>query len=92
MAKLKEEKSIYPVSGMHCAACAGKVESVLNSLDGVKEAVANFASREASVEYDPDVITPERMRDAVRRYGYTLHIEMSEEELDRMREAEMRKV
>lgn len=43
MAKLKEEKSIYPVSGMHCAACAGKVESVLNSLDGVKEAVANFA-------------------------------------------------
>ncbi|WP_304467573.1 cation-translocating P-type ATPase, partial [uncultured Muribaculum sp.] len=92
MAKLKEEKSIYPVSGMHCAACAGKVESVLNSLDGVKEAVANFASREASVEYDPDVITPEQMRDAVQRYGYTLHIEMSEEELDRMREAEMRKV
>ena len=41
-----------PIDGMHCAACASRVERELNGLAGV-EASVNFATEEATVEFDP---------------------------------------
>jgi len=38
-----------PIDGMHCAACAGRVERELNGLSGVGQ----FATEEATVEFDP---------------------------------------
>lgn len=56
------------VDGMSCAACAGRVESALNKLPGVRASV-NFATRVATIDAGADLPTPE-LCDAVRRAGY----------------------
>jgi P-type Cu+ transporter len=56
------------VTGMSCAACAGRVESALNKLPGVRASV-NFATRVATVDAGEDVSAPELCA-AVHRAGY----------------------
>jgi Cu+-exporting ATPase len=55
--------------GMTCAACAARIEKVLNRTDGVRAAV-NFANETARVEFDPAKATTEAVIEAVRRAGY----------------------
>ncbi len=60
---------------MACAHCSANVERTLNSLDGVNEASVNLASRSALVDYDPERISLEQMKQAVSDIGYDLVIE-----------------
>jgi len=57
------------ISGMTCAACATRIETVLNRLPGV-EANVNFASEKASVRYRPGQADAAGLIAAVRRAGY----------------------
>jgi Cu+-exporting ATPase len=59
-----------PVLGMHCVACAARIEKVLTNSPGVAGAGVNFATGRATVEYDPSATSPEALRDAVRGQGY----------------------
>ncbi|OHV05590.1 heavy metal translocating P-type ATPase [Mycobacterium talmoniae] len=56
------------VTGMTCAACAARVETALNKLDGVRASV-NAATRVATVDVAGDVELSE-LCGAVRRAGY----------------------
>jgi Cu+-exporting ATPase len=59
------------VTGMTCAACAGRVERALAAVPGVVAATVNLASERAEVRVDPDApAEPVLLRDAVRRAGY----------------------
>ncbi len=60
------KKETFPVLEMTCAACAISVESMLKSVEGVKNAGVNFANQDAWVEYDPAIATPELRRSASR--------------------------
>ncbi len=42
-----------PVTGMTCSSCVRTVERTLKQTDGVSEAVVNFATERASINYDP---------------------------------------
>ena len=68
-------KETFPVLEMTCAACAVSVESMLQSVEGVKNAGVNFANQDAWVEYDPAVATPTMLQNTVRSIGYDLVIE-----------------
>ncbi|MFQ9315180.1 heavy metal translocating P-type ATPase [uncultured Dysgonomonas sp.] len=68
-------KKTFPVLQMSCASCAISAESIVKGLDGVNNASVNFATATLSVEYQPDVITPEQIRTAVQDGGYDLLIE-----------------
>jgi Cu+-exporting ATPase len=57
------------LSGMTCAACAARIEKVLNRAPGVTAGV-NYATETAHVEYDPAQATPEGLIEVVRRAGY----------------------
>src|SRR5262249_58908554 len=57
------------LTGMTCAACAARIEKVLNRTDGVRAAV-NLATETAHVEFDADKATPQALIEAVRRAGY----------------------
>ncbi len=57
------------LTGMTCAACAARIEKVLNRADGV-EAAVNFATETARVRFDPDKSDPKRLIEAVRKAGY----------------------
>lgn len=56
------------VSGMTCAACAARVESRLNKLDGVRASV-NYATRVATVDA-PEALTINELCGVVQRAGY----------------------
>ena len=51
------KKSVFPVRGMTCAMCVGRVEDALQSVPGVVAANVNLASEKATVEYTPGVIS-----------------------------------
>lgn len=73
---------IFPVTGLHCAACAANVERCLQRQNGVTQAAVNLASANATVTYDPSTISPAQMQKAVEDSGYGLIIDThSPEEL-----------
>jgi P-type Cu+ transporter len=57
------------VSGMTCASCAHRIEQKLNKLDGV-HATVNYATEQASVSYDPQVVAPTDLIASVQSIGY----------------------
>ncbi len=60
------------LEGMTCAACATRIEKVLNKLDGV-EALVNFAAEKARVTIAPGSSSVEQVIEAVGKAGYRAH-------------------
>lgn len=71
----KIEKKIYPVLGLHCAGCAANVEKTVNKLPEVVSGSVNLAANTLTIEFYPDRITPEAIREAVKNAGYGLIVE-----------------
>ncbi len=67
---MSEKRIELPITGMHCANCANTVERNLKKLDGVREAVVNYATERASVIYDPALVNPAQMVARVEDAGY----------------------
>lgn len=80
MDKPKTIKRNFPVLEMSCAACAARVDKTLNRQPGVQTASVNYASAMATVEYDPEICSPESLRTAVQTAGYDLVITADKEE------------
>jgi P-type Cu+ transporter len=59
-----------PLSGMNCAACAGRIEKALAAAHGVASATVNFATSRASVQFDPQLTNVAALRQTVRDLGY----------------------
>jgi Cu+-exporting ATPase len=65
-----ETRLNLPVTGMTCANCALSVERNLKKAEGVGEATVNFATEEAAVVFDPDLVRPAQLVQQVRDAGY----------------------
>lgn len=57
------------VTGMTCAACSSRVEKVLNKMDGV-EAQVNLTTEKATVDYDPEKTSMEKIAARIEKTGY----------------------
>ncbi len=69
----KSRRVELPVTGMTCTRCAATVERTLKKkVPGVVEAMVNFGTETASVEYDPTRTSLEQMAQAVHDAGYEL--------------------
>jgi len=55
---------------MSCANCSATVGDAVESLDGVSRADANYATDEATVEYDPDRTSLAAIYEAIEDAGY----------------------
>jgi Cu2+-exporting ATPase len=62
--------SALQLSGMHCAACAGIIESALGAVPGVRSAHVNASAQRASVRWDPRQVQASSLIRAVRAAGY----------------------
>ena len=60
----------FAVEGITCAACLGKIEHTLMSVDGVVAARLNFTNQRAHVAFDGVKTTPDALIEALRRVGY----------------------
>ena len=58
------------ITGMSCANCSATIDEALESLDGVEEATANFATDEGTVDYDPERVALEDIYQAIDDAGY----------------------
>ena len=59
-----------PISGMHCAGCAGRIEDALQGLVGVQQAQVNFASDKATVHFDAAALDRQAIRRKIEEIGY----------------------
>lgn len=59
-----------PLLGMHCAACAIRIEKALNKAPGVENCNVNYATERATVTYDPAQTDAHQLRDVVKKAGY----------------------
>jgi len=80
------EKAVYAVEGMTCASCVARVEKALSEVEGVVGADVNLATERATVTYNPERTSYEKMARAVDAAGYKLVATAEgEEALDRER-------
>lgn len=75
----KTVRQTFPVLEMSCAACAARVEKMLNRQPGVCSASVNYAAATATVEYDSGTCSPEALRTTIQNAGYDLVITAQEE-------------
>jgi Cu+-exporting ATPase len=66
----KSEKARLHVTGMTCTTCARTIGKGLSETHGVKQANVNFASEQASVEYDPTKVDLAKIKDTIQQLGY----------------------
>jgi Cu+-exporting ATPase len=59
-----------PVSGMTCAACSARVQRALEKEPGVSDANVNLMMKTATVSFDPNSVSPNRLVDTIRATGY----------------------
>ena len=70
MAEAAVSRITIPVGGMTCAACQAHVEKALTKQPGVEAATVNLMMGSAAVVFDPSVIKPATLVDAIRDTGY----------------------
>ena len=58
------------IEGMTCASCAAAVEKSLSRAPGVHNALVNFATEKATVQYQPGQASPATLKEAVVNAGY----------------------
>ena len=71
-----EKQLMFPVVGMTCANCAASVERNSKKVQGVTNAVVNFAIEKVTVTYDPTVTNAQTVTtdviDRVKKAGYNI--------------------
>jgi Cu+-exporting ATPase len=65
-----EEVLEFPVEGMTCASCIGRVEKALKAVPGVLDATANLAQERARVRLAKGAATFDDLDAAIERTGY----------------------
>lgn len=71
-------KKTFPVTGMHCAACAITVEKTLNAQKGIKSAGVNYANGSALLEFDEQVADLDTIKKSVIAAGYDILVREDE--------------
>jgi copper chaperone CopZ len=64
-------KKTFKVPDMTCSNCAMKLESLEDTLEGVKEINASYHKLIMVIEYDETQLTDEQIIAAVKKKGYT---------------------
>lgn len=65
---MKQEQ--LKITGMSCAGCASRVETLIAKVPGVEKCNVNFALAEATVSYHPQQVTVAKIQEVVAKGGY----------------------
>jgi len=64
------KKVNFQIKGMHCEACARSVEKALLREEGIVSANVNFILGKATVEFDPEKISLQKIKKVIKKAGY----------------------
>lgn len=82
-ASLSNTQLDFPISGMTCGSCVGRVEKALRAVPGVREVTVNIATERASVVVASSVEVP-TLAAAVEKAGYAVPEESMELSIEGM--------
>lgn len=63
----------FIVTDMHCPACVMRLESLEDTLEGVRQITANYKKQTMQVEFDDTRINSDQIKKAVEDLGYTIN-------------------
>lgn len=58
------------LSGLHCTSCAVDIDLTLEDLPGVTNSKTNYVKSLATVQFEPDKISPEKIIEQIKKLGY----------------------
>ena len=70
------EERTFILEGMSCATCAKNIEDTISSLDGIEEAVVNFATEKMVVKFDKETLSIAEIEKKVVEAGYKAKLEI----------------
>lgn len=73
----KEKRITLGITGMTCAACSNRIEKSLNKIAGVTARV-NLATEKATISFDPQVVTVDKITEKIEQLGYGVVTEQVE--------------
>jgi copper chaperone CopZ len=65
-----DQLAVLRVEGMHCHNCEAAIKRTLSSVGGVHEVEVDFNSSQASVLYDPKMVSVQQLVAETSRAGY----------------------
>ncbi|MDQ7831883.1 MAG: heavy metal translocating P-type ATPase [Desulfovibrionaceae bacterium] len=71
-----------PVSGMHCAACAARIEKIVSGMAGVDAVSVNLADESMHLAFDPDTVDLDAVISRVADLGFTATAPQSQASLE----------
>lgn len=74
----------FQITGMTCAACAGRIEKGLNRLEGVDDASVNLALETSHIVYETEQLTAEDLKQKIQSLGYDVVVEQAEFDIEGM--------
>jgi Cu2+-exporting ATPase len=80
------------LEGMHCAACVWLLERLPRVLAGVRSSTVYLGRSSVSVVYDPTLVRPSRIAEALASLGYTPHPPRGRAAQDAQRRSERRQL
>ncbi|AWI12598.1 hypothetical protein B4064_1673 [Caldibacillus thermoamylovorans] len=63
-------KTTIKISGMSCNHCVNKIETALNSQQGVEKAKVNLKKGVAKIKYDEAIQTLDHLTAVIKEVGY----------------------
>src|SRR3989344_5807395 len=67
---MNTQTKTFDIKGMHCASCVGLIEKAVGKLDGVTSCNVNLATNKATVSFDPQKVSDQKITLAVESVGY----------------------
>ncbi|MCM1129371.1 MAG: heavy metal translocating P-type ATPase [Alistipes senegalensis] len=65
-----KQRNRFDIGGMNCAACVAHVEKATQKLPGMHHAEVSLLTNSMTAEYDPAMLSPEAICEAVKKAGY----------------------
>ncbi len=60
------------IGGVHCSFCSSTITKGISAIPGIRDVNVNLAHEEALFRYDPEMVQPWQIDEALRQLGYTV--------------------
>lgn len=68
---MKAVDATFAVHGMTCSGCSTTVTKLLHALPGMMYVGVDLNGKNATVRFDADKLTPDKIKSAIRSAGFT---------------------
>ena len=85
----RTDTTTLKLQGMSCAGCANAIQQAINNVSGVEECEVNFASEQATVQFNPEQTSLETIQGAVEDAGYGASVYSQEDMMTGRGDAEI---